>query len=88
LGLQAAGWATAQCAATFRDETLFADLPKITVPTLILHGVHDKVCRFPLAIAMNQSIKNSKLVPFEDCGHGLFWEAHDRFNKELADFIG
>jgi non-heme chloroperoxidase len=37
---------------------------------------------------MNQSIKNSKLVPFEDCGHGLFWEAHDRFNKELADFIG
>jgi non-heme chloroperoxidase len=88
LGLQAAGWATAQCAATFRDETLFADLPKITVPTLILHGVHDKVCRFQLAIAMNQSIKNSKLVPFEDCGHGLFWEAHDRFNKELADFIG
>jgi len=87
LGLQAAGWATAAAAITFRDESLFSDLGKIQVPTLILHGIHDKVCLYPLAIAMNQGIKNSKLIPFEYSGHALFWEEQDKFNKELAQFI-
>lgn len=86
MGLQAAGWATAKCAVTFRDETLFSDLPKIDVPTLILHGVHDRVCLFPLAQAMNRGIRNSRLVPFELSGHGLMWEEQDKFNRELAAF--
>ncbi len=88
IGLQAAGWATARCAETFRDETLFEDLPKITVPTLILHGIHDLVCRYSLALALKQGIRNSKLVPFENSGHGLFWEERDKFNYELAQFVG
>lgn len=88
LGLQAASWSTAACAATFRDESLFSDLGQIHVPTLILHGIHDKVCLFPLAIAQKQGIRNSILVPFENSGHGLFYEERDKFNKELAQFIG
>ena len=88
LGLQAAGWSTAAAAITFRDESLFSDLEKINVPTLILHGIHDKVCLFPLATAQNQGIKNSRLVPFEYSGHGLFYEEHDKFNRELSQFIG
>ena len=66
---------------------MFADLEKINVPTLILHGIHDKVCLFPLAEAMKRGIKNSKLVPFEYSGHGLFYEERDKFNKELIEFI-
>lgn len=88
LGLQAAGWSTAAAAITFRDESLFLDLEKIKVPTLILHGIHDKVCLFPLAIAQKQGIINSKLVPFEYSGHGLFYEQRDKFNWELSQFIG
>lgn len=87
LGIEAAGWATADAATTFRDESLFSDLEKICVPTLILHGIHDKVCLFPLAEAMKRGIKDSKLIPFENSGHGLFWEEHDKFNKELIQFI-
>ena len=87
LGLQAAGWSTAACLFTLRDENLFSDLGKIHVPTLILHGIHDKVCLFPLAIAQNQGIKNSRLVPFEYSGHGLFYEERDKFNMELSQFI-
>ncbi len=87
LGLQAAGYSTAEVATTFRDESLFSDIKTILAPTLILHGVHDKVCLFPLAIALNKGIKNSKLVPFENSGHGLFWEEKDKFNKELISFI-
>lgn len=87
LGLEAANWSTAMCATTFRDESLFNDLDRIHVPTLILHGIHDKVCLFPLAIALNQGIRNSTLIPFENSGHGLFWEERDKFNKELTQFI-
>lgn len=87
LGLQAAGWSTAKLATSLRDENLFSDLGKICVPTLILHGIHDKVCPFPLAVAQEEGIKNSKLVPFENSGHGLFYEQRDKFNKELMKFI-
>jgi non-heme chloroperoxidase len=88
LGFESPGWATAACAMTFRDESLFSDLAKIEVPTLILHGIHDKVCLFPLAEAMKRGIKNSKLVPFEYSGHSLFFEEQDKFNMELAQFVG
>ena len=87
MGLQAAVWSTAACATTFRDESLFSDFGNIHVPTLILHGIHDKVCLFPLAIAQNQGILNSRLVPFENSGHGLFWEEGNKFNTELAQFL-
>ncbi|SHJ96451.1 non-heme chloroperoxidase [Clostridium cavendishii DSM 21758] len=88
LGLQAAGYSTAALATSLRDESLFSDLNKIFVPTLILHGVHDKICPFSLAEAQEKEIQNSKLVPFENSGHGLFWEEREKFNQELIKFIG
>lgn len=88
LGLEASGWATAAVANTWLgEEDLFTDLEKIQVPTLILHGIHDKVCLFPLAEAQNKGIKNSKLVPFEFSGHAMFYDQRDKFNKELTQFI-
>lgn len=87
LGLKAAGWATAEIAKTWLKEVLFYDLGKINVPTLILHGIHDKVCLFPLAEAQKQGIKNSRLIPFKFSGHGLFYDEKDKFNKELIKFI-
>lgn len=88
LGLAAAGWATAFVANTWLEDTgLFEDLEKIMVPTLIIHGIHDKVCLFPLAEAQHKAIKNSKLVPFEFSGHGSFIDQKDKFNEELAKFI-
>jgi non-heme chloroperoxidase len=87
LGLQAAGWATAEIAKTWIKEELFNDLGEIHVPTLILHGIHDKVVYFPLAEAQNKGIKNSKLIPFEFSGHGLFYDQKDKFNEELTGFI-
>ena len=88
LGLQAASWSTAAIANTWLgEEELFNDLKTINVPTLILHGINDQVCLYPLAIAQKNSIRNSKLVPFEACGHFLFCDQRDRFNKELVQFV-
>ena len=88
LGLQAAGWSTAAIANTWLDEEeLFYDLGKVCVPTLILHGIHDQVCYFPLAEAQKKGIKNSVLIPFENSGHALFYEERNKFNCELSKFI-
>jgi non-heme chloroperoxidase len=88
LGLQAAGWSTAAIANTWLgEERLFYDLGKINVPTLILHGIHDKVVLFELAEVQKQGIRFSKLIPFKYSGHGLFYDQRDKFNEELVKFI-
>ena len=88
LGLAASSWATAAVANTWLDEeALFEDLKKIRVPTLILHGLNDRVCLYPLALAQKESIPNAKLIPFESCGHFLFYDQMERFNKELLQFL-
>ena len=87
LGLKAAGWSTAEVAISLRDETLFNDLGKINVPTLILHGVHDNICPFQLAMLQKSAIKNAKLIAFNNSGHGLFWEERGKFNQELSKFV-
>jgi non-heme chloroperoxidase len=88
LGLEAASWSTAEIAKQWLDETrLFADLTEIRVPTLILHGIHDKVVHFQLGEVQNKRIKNSKLIPFRYSGHGLFYDEREKFNKELIGFM-
>jgi non-heme chloroperoxidase len=86
-GLQAAGWSTAAIITTLRDEQLYQDLPEIMVPTLTVHGVHDKVIPFAQAQELNQTIKNSQLVPFHYSGHGPFWEERDKFNELMKQLI-
>lgn len=88
LGVQAAGWSTAAIANTWiEDEGLFEDMKKISTPTLILQGVHDKVVLPELSQEQNKLIKGSKLIKFEDSGHGLFYDEKDKFNKEVMYFI-
>ena len=88
LGLQAASWSTAAIANTWLDEEgLFKDLKTIGVPTLILHGLDDRVCLYPLAVAQKNAIRRATLPPFESCGHFLFYDQREKFNKELVRFI-
>ncbi len=87
LGLKAASWSTAAIANTWLgEEDLFKDLGKINVPTFILHGLNDQVCLYPLAVAQKNGIRNATLVPFESCGHFLFYDQRERFTKELIKF--
>ncbi|WP_394524019.1 alpha/beta fold hydrolase [Lacrimispora sp. JR3] len=86
IGIQAAGWATAAIAKTWVREVLFQDLAEITVPTLIIHGIHDEVVPFVLGQIQHQYIKNSVLEAFEFSGHAAFYDQKDEFNKKLADF--
>ncbi len=87
LGLQAAGWSTAAIANTWLNEVLFSDLGTINVPTLIIHGIHDKVVPFSLGEVQKQSIRNARLIPFKYSGHATFYDERDKFNDELVKFI-
>jgi non-heme chloroperoxidase len=87
LGLQAAGWATAAMANTWIHEVLFSDLDAIRVPTLIIHGIHDKIVSSQLCEVQHQRIRNSELISFEFSGHGSFYDQRDKFNEVLVKFI-
>jgi len=87
LGLQAAGWATAEVAKTWIREVLFNELKSINVPTLIIQGIHDKIVPMQLSEIQHKYIKNSKLVLMEFSGHGSFYDQKDEFNDILVKFI-
>ena len=78
---------TAACVPTWYTD-FRADLPKIDVPTLVMHGDADRI--LPVAacgIKTHQAIKDSRLVVVENAPHGLLWTHADEVNKALLDFI-
>ena len=84
--LSASSYATAQCLIALRDTDMRADMDKIKIPTLIMHGKKDKICSFDLAEQMRNKISNSRIVVFENSGHSLFLEETQKFNSELIKF--
>lgn len=68
--------------ADFREE-----LPKITVPTLVIHGDRDVTA--PLDITGRRTadlVPDAKLQVYEGAPHGLFVTHIDRLNQDLLDF--
>lgn len=88
VGLEGAGWATAAVMRTLKEQNVRRDLAQIHVPTLIVHGIHDKVVPFSNAQETNRLIGNSVLVPFQYSGHVPFLDERERFNQVLMQFIG
>jgi non-heme chloroperoxidase len=72
---------------SLHDERLFNDIPNIKIPTLILHGTHDKICPYEFAQYLNKNIKNSTLVPLTESGHGAFIEEMDKVNNHIIKFV-
>jgi non-heme chloroperoxidase len=65
------------------------NLPKNTVPTLILHGDADRILP-PDATSRRQAkqIKNVKYVELPGGPHGVLWTHADQINAELVKFLG
>lgn len=85
--MQSSPYAMEQALIALRDEDLRGDLPKIKIPTLILHAKEDKIVAFALAEQMNKAIAGSQLVPFDKSGHASFLEEKDKFNAEFIKFL-
>jgi len=64
-------------------------LPKIDVPTLIIHGDADRILPIgATAIPLSKSVQGAQLVVIEGAPHGLLWTHADRVNAELVKFLG
>lgn len=62
-------------------------LPRIDVPTLLLHGDQDVSAPLNVAEALHAAIPTSRLVVMPDVGHMSNVESGDRFNAEVRTFI-
>jgi pimeloyl-ACP methyl ester carboxylesterase len=62
-------------------------LPRIDMPTLLLHGDEDARAPRAVADALHASIPSSRLVVMPEVGHMSSVEAADRFIEELRRFL-
>ncbi len=65
-----------------------ADLPGITLPTLLMYGgSKNKILPTGVGKWMAATIPNSRLVEFEESGHLPFLEEPAKFNSALLNFV-
>jgi non-heme chloroperoxidase len=65
-----------------------ADLPKIDVPTLVLHGADDRILPFAVTAArLAGLIADVKVVPIEGGPHNIGWTHHEEVNSLLLSFL-
>ena len=86
--LNASPIATIECAKSFSSTDFRDDVPKINVPTLIIHGDKDKTV--PIKATSEQAVENIKgaiLKVYEGAPHGLWFTEKDKLNQDLIDFI-
>ena len=83
INISSSSYAMSQCLIALRDTDLRADLAKIAIPTLIMHGKKDKICSFDLAEQMKAGIANSHIVAFDNSGRTLFREETGKFNAGM-----
>ena len=64
------------------------DLPRNTVPTLILHGDSDRMLP-PDGTSRKQAkmLKNARLVELKGGPHGVLWTHAEQINSELLKFL-
>jgi non-heme chloroperoxidase len=76
-------------AITAFSETDFrADLKKITVPTLVVHGNDDQIVPFEISGKLSaQLVRNATLKVYEGGSHGLLITQKDQLNSDLLAFL-
>lgn len=65
-----------------------ADLPKIDVPMLVLHGTEDRVLPFEkTAERLPELVNGLKLIPVEGGPHNIGWTFPEVVNPALLEFL-
>jgi non-heme chloroperoxidase len=76
------------CIKAFSETDLTADLKRIDVPTLILHGDDDQIVPIEAsAIPSSKLIKNATLKIYKGAPHGMCTTLKDQVNADLLNFI-
>jgi non-heme chloroperoxidase len=84
----ASPYATYACVDTWLTD-FRADLPKIDVPTLVVHGTEDRILPFAAtAQRLPGLIADVTLVRVEGGPHNIGWTHPEEVNRALLDFLG
>lgn len=66
-----------------------ADVPKIDVPLLIVHGTADRILPIEItADLLSKLLPDAEYVKIADAPHGLCWTHAEEVNKALLEFLG
>ena len=60
----------------------------IAMPAHVIAGAEDLLTPPRFSEELAAAIPNARLTILPEVGHGMFWEATDRFNAELLRFLG
>ncbi|MGX9674155.1 alpha/beta fold hydrolase [Mycobacterium sp. HM-7] len=64
-----------------------SDLSKITLPTLIANGDHDRMVPTALSEDLHRRIAGSELIIYPNSGHGGIFQYHQQFAPVAAAFL-
>ena len=76
------------CIKAFSETDFTADLKKIDIPVLVMHGEDDQIV--PIEITAKRAIKllkNGKLISYPGFPHGMPTTEVTTINKDLLAFI-
>jgi pimeloyl-ACP methyl ester carboxylesterase len=62
-------------------------LRMVTAPALIVAGDKDAFCPPAAARELHVCLRNSKLLLIEDCGHFMWLEQSEEFNRQVPKFL-
>jgi pimeloyl-ACP methyl ester carboxylesterase len=62
-------------------------LPEVKVPTLLVHGIEDRIVPVGWAERAHRLMQNSKIEIIPDCGHLPPVEQPDLFNRVIRSFL-
>jgi non-heme chloroperoxidase len=83
----ASPYATYACVDTWLTD-FRGDLPKIDVPTLVVHGTEDRILPFAATAArLPELIADVRLVTVEGGPHNIGWTHPDEVNAALLGFL-
>lgn len=71
-----------------RNRITFARLQALDVPTLLLTGGADLYTPPPVLALFAAHIAAAESVIVPEAGHSAYWEAPERFNRAVLDFLG
>lgn len=80
-------YATKMLGQALQSTDLGSRVSGLSVPILVLHGVHDKKQPFEDAKRLAEQLPNASLVAFEESAHNPQLEELEKFNQVLTDFI-
>lgn len=65
----------------------FADLKRISQPTLVVNGVHDVMVPIANSYWLAEHLPNAVLLTYPNAGHGAIFQWHESFTTQGAAFL-